>query len=63
MVWFEAEAGSGEAAVDEGGLVLDFLQPALDGLQEVGEAGEGDVGQRAALKTGKYGELLCPRGT
>jgi hypothetical protein len=39
---FEAEAGSGEAAVDEGGLVLDFPQSELDGLEQAGEAGEGD---------------------
>jgi len=32
MVWVEAEAGSGEAAVDQGGLGLDFPQTVLDDL-------------------------------
>jgi hypothetical protein len=30
--------------------VLDFPQAVPDGLEQVGEAGEGDVGQRAAFQ-------------
>ena len=50
--WFQAEPGSGEAAVDKTGLVLDFLQAVPDDLDQVGEAGDGEVGQDAALEHG-----------
>jgi hypothetical protein len=35
VIWFQAEPGSGEAAFDEGGLVLDFPQAVPDDLQQV----------------------------
>lgn len=41
----EVEPSSGEAAIDDPWLVLDFLQAVIDDLQQVGQAGEGDVGQ------------------
>jgi hypothetical protein len=41
---------SGEAAFDETGPVLDLLQAVLDDLDQVGEAGDGEVGQHAALE-------------
>ena len=41
---------SGETAFDEAGLVLDLLQAVPDDLDQVGEAGDGEVGQHAALE-------------
>ena len=51
-VWLQAQPSSGEAAFDEAGLVLDFLQAVPDDLDQVGEAGDGEVGQGAALEHG-----------
>jgi hypothetical protein len=48
--WFQDQSGSGEAAFDEAGLVMDFLQAVPDDLDQVGEAGDGQVGQHAALE-------------
>jgi hypothetical protein len=42
--------GSGEASLDEAGLGLDLLQAVLDDLDQVAEAGDGEVGQHAALE-------------
>jgi hypothetical protein len=44
------QSGSGEAAFDEAGLVLDLPQAVPDDLDQVGEAGDGEVGQHAALE-------------
>src|ERR1022692_425040 len=52
QVWLQAQPGSGEAAFDKPGLVLDFLQAVPDDLDQVGEAGDGEVGQDAALEHG-----------
>jgi hypothetical protein len=41
---------SGDAAFDKAGLVLDLLQAVPDDLDLVGEAGDGEVGQHAALE-------------
>jgi len=46
----QSQPGSGEAALDEAGLVLDLLQPVPDDLDQVAEAGDGEVGQDAALE-------------
>jgi hypothetical protein len=46
----QGQPGSGEAAFDEAGLVLDLLQAVPDGLDQVGEAGGGEVGEHAALE-------------
>src|SRR5512142_2620961 len=51
-VWLYAQPGSGEAAFDEQGLVLDLLQAVPDHLDQLGEAGHGGVGQDAALEYG-----------
>lgn len=47
---FKTEASSGEASLDEAGLVLDFLQTVPDDLQQVGVVGGGEVGKRTALR-------------
>jgi hypothetical protein len=47
---FQGRACSGEAALDEAGLVLDLLQAVPDDLHQVGEAGDGEVGQYVALE-------------
>src|ERR1017187_3234582 len=52
QVWLQAQPGSDEAAFDKPGLVLDFLQAVPDDLDQVGEAGDGEVGQDAALEHG-----------
>src|SRR5512135_2259799 len=57
-VWLYAQPGSGEAAFDEQGLVLDLLQAVPDHLDQLGEAGHGGVGQDAALE---YGPDPCHR--
>jgi len=44
----EGQPGSGEAAFDEAGLVLDLLQAVPDDVDQLGEAGDGEVGQDAA---------------
>jgi len=49
-VWVEGQPGSGEASLDEAGLVLDLLQAVPDDLDQVAEAGDGEVGQDAALE-------------
>src|SRR5262245_7612597 len=49
-VWVQGQPGSGEAPLDEAGPVLDFLQAVPDDLDQVGEAGDGEVGQDAALE-------------
>ncbi len=41
---------SGETAFDEAGLALDPLQGVPDDLDQVGEAGDGEVGEHAALE-------------
>src|SRR5260370_11191107 len=51
-VWLHAQPGSEEAAFDEQGLVLDLLQAVPDDLDQVSEAGHGEVGQDAALEHG-----------
>src|SRR6266568_1886159 len=51
-VWLHAQPGSEEAAFDKQGLVLDLLQAVPDDLDQVGEAGHGEVGQDAALEHG-----------
>ncbi len=48
--WFQVQACSGEAALDEAGLVLDLLQAVPEDLDQVGEAGDGEVGEHAALE-------------
>ncbi len=48
--WFQGQPCSGEAAFDEAGLILDFLQAVPDDLDQVGEAGDGEVGEHAALE-------------
>jgi hypothetical protein len=50
FTWFQGQPGSGEAAFDEAGLVLDLLQAVPDHLDQVGEAGDGEVGQHPALE-------------
>jgi hypothetical protein len=50
--WFQGQGGSGEAGPYEAGLVLDLLQAVPDDLDQVGEAGEGEVGEHAALLEG-----------
>src|SRR5262249_34962584 len=49
-VWVQGEPGSGEASLDYPGPVLDFLQAVPDDVDQVGEAGDGEVGQDAALE-------------
>src|SRR5260370_27433693 len=49
-VWLQGQPRSGEAPLDEAGLVLDLLQAVPDDLDQVGEAGDGEVGQDAALE-------------
>ncbi len=39
QVWLQAQPGSDEAALDEAGLVLDFLQAVPDDLDQVGSPG------------------------
>src|SRR6266542_3042443 len=51
-VWLHAQPGSEEAAFYKQGLVLDLLQAVPDDLDQVGEAGHGEVGQDAALEHG-----------
>src|SRR5258708_2493128 len=51
-VWLQGQPRSGEAPLDEAGLVLDLLQAVPDNLDQVGEAGDGEVGQDAALEHG-----------
>src|SRR6266568_9353837 len=46
----QGQPGAGQASLDEAGLVLDLLQAAPDDLDQVGEAGDGEVGQDAALE-------------
>jgi hypothetical protein len=46
----QGQPGSGEAAFEEAGLVLDFLQAVPDDLEQAGVAGGGLVGQHAALE-------------
>src|SRR5437899_11379324 len=48
--WFQGQSGSGEAAFDEAGPVLDLLQAVPDDLDQVSEAGDGKVGQHAAFE-------------
>ena len=50
FTWFQGQPCSGEAALDEAGLILDLLQAVPDDLDQVGEAGNGEVGQHAALE-------------
>jgi hypothetical protein len=50
FTWFRGQACSGEAAFDEAGLVLDLLQAVPDDPDQVAEAGDGEVGQHAALE-------------
>ena len=38
-VGFEGQPGSGNAALDQAGLILDLLQPVPDDLDQVAEAG------------------------
>src|SRR5260370_727656 len=49
-VWLQGQPRSGEAPLDEAGLVLDLLQAVPDDLDQMGEAGDGEVGQDAALE-------------
>jgi hypothetical protein len=51
FTWLHGQPGSGEAALDEAGPVLDLLQAVPDDLGQVAEAGDGGVGQHAALIT------------
>src|SRR5689334_12764463 len=44
------QPGSGEASFDEAGPVLDLPQAVPDDLDQVAEAGDGEVGQHAAFK-------------
>ena len=46
----QGQACSGEAAFDKAGPVLDLLQTVPDDQDQVGEAGDGEVGQHAALE-------------
>ena len=50
--WVQCQPGSGEAAFDEAGPVLDLLQAVPDDLDQVAEAGDGEVGEDAALEHG-----------
>ena len=50
--WFQGQACSGEAALDEAGPVLDLLQAVPDDLDQVAEAGDGEAGQHAPLEHG-----------
>ena len=50
FAWFQGQACSGEAALDEGRPVLDLLQAVPDDLDQVAEAGDGEIGQHAAFK-------------
>jgi hypothetical protein len=50
FTWFQGQPGSGEASFDEAGPVLDLLQAVPDDLDQVAEAGDGEVGQHAAFK-------------
>src|SRR6516165_1658457 len=50
FTWFQGQPGSGEAAFDEAGPVVDLLQAVPDDLDQVAEAGDGEVGQHAAFK-------------
>src|SRR5690349_4388242 len=50
FTWFQGQPGSGEAAFDEAGPVLDLLQAVPDDLDQVAEAGDGEVGQHAAFE-------------
>src|SRR5260370_608666 len=49
-VWLQGQPRSGEAPLDEAGPVLALLQAVSDDLDQVGEAGDGEVGQDAALE-------------
>src|SRR5260370_901119 len=49
-VWLQGQPRSGEAPLDEAGLVLDLLQAVPDDLDQMGEAGDGEVGQDAAVE-------------
>src|SRR5260370_18584124 len=63
-VWLHAQPGSEEAALDKAGLVLDLLQAVPDDLDQVSEAGYGEVGQDAALEPGPdpFNRLQGPGG-
>jgi hypothetical protein len=50
FTWFQGQACSGEAAFDEAGLVPDLLQAVPDDQDQVAGAGDGEVGQHAALE-------------
>src|SRR6266536_3383432 len=50
--WLQGQPSPGEAAVNEAGLVLNLLQAVADDLDQVAEAGDGEVGQHAALEHG-----------
>ena len=50
FTWFQGQPGSGEAPLDEAGPVLDLLQAVPDDLDEVAEAGDGEVGQHTAFE-------------
>ena len=49
-VGLQGQPGSGQAALDEAGLILDLLQAVPDDLDQVGEPGNGEVGQHPALE-------------
>jgi hypothetical protein len=44
---FEGQPSAGEAAFDRAGLVLDLFQAVPDHLDQVSEAGHGEVGEHA----------------
>ena len=46
----QGQPGSGEAPFDEAGRVVDLLQAVPDEVDQAGEAGDGEVGQHAALE-------------
>jgi hypothetical protein len=50
FAWFQDQACPSEAAFDEAGPVLDLLQAMPDDLDQVAEAGDGEVGKHAALE-------------
>ena len=50
FTWFQGQPSSGEAPLDEAGPVLDLLQAVPDDLDEVAEAGDGEVGQHTAFE-------------